>query len=71
VVDNAADILSWMKAQNVSGLFETHLVVPHVLDMFDPQPQANAQLLFNLRLNLIGDFSNGVVSRGDIEDTGD
>src|SRR5207245_788649 len=41
VVDDATDVLSWMKAQNVSGLFETHLVVPYVLDMFYPQPEAN------------------------------
>ena len=32
VLDDAPDVLSWMKAQNVSRLFETDLVVPHVLD---------------------------------------
>src|SRR5262249_49917760 len=71
VVDDAADVVVGMETQDVSRLLEADLVVSHVANMFNVQLDAGAELLFDLRLNLVGSLSHGVVSGRDVKDSGE
>src|SRR5260370_40352461 len=60
-----------METQDVLRLFDADFVIPEILDVFDAEIDAQAQLLLNRRFNQVAHFSNGVVTGGDVEDAGD
>src|SRR5260370_13770237 len=60
-----------METQDVLRLFDADFVIPEILDVFDAEIDAQAQLLLNRRFNQVACLSNGVVTGGDVEDAGD